>query len=105
MITTDLISSILRILFLFLLLVNTSAARAVAMMMMRAPTNTLVPAVYTGPREAAAACLSRSADAETRNICYETDNKLTFVLLTDIGPIKIFKFTSLPHKAISAPKN
>ena len=45
-------------------MVKARAARAVARMMMSAPTITLEPALTTELREAAAACFSRSLEAE-----------------------------------------
>ena len=45
-------------------MVKTRAAVAVARMMMMTPTKTLVPALYTEERLAAAACRSLSLEAE-----------------------------------------
>ena len=61
---SHLVSSIFLILARDLLLVKARAARAVARMMMSAPTITLEPALTTELREAAAACFSRSLEAE-----------------------------------------
>ena len=75
------------------------AARAVARMMTSAPTITLEPALTTELREAAAACFSRSLEAEKVRIL-ESRGTQEGYKLTHIGPVKIFEFTSLPHEAI-----
>ena len=61
---SHLVSSIFLILARDLLLVKARAARAVARMMMSAPTITLEPALTTELKEAAAACFSRSLEAD-----------------------------------------
>ena len=72
---THLISSIFLILARDLLLVKARAARAVARMMTSAPTITLEPALTTELREAAAACFSRSLEAEEiRQLDFKRDS-------------------------------
>ena len=61
---SHLISSIFLILIRCLRLVKTRAAVAVPRMMMMTPTKTLVPALYTEERLAAAAARSLSLEAE-----------------------------------------
>ena len=100
---SHLVSSIFLILARDLLLVKARAARAVARMMISAPTITLEPALTTELREAAAACFSRSLEAEGR-AQLANNSEENKAKLTDIGPVKIFEFTSLPHETIRTPE-